>query len=165
LRPITLTSPTASAQLDAGAIDTGISDGAATAPALSSADFAFSIERYDALAGAWVRLNPTEQAFFFDRARCECAEDTSNFTGSIKIAIEPSAAAVQKIQSLLAANPVGSGTARLYAGGKAVNCLFNAAHLIPGHHGSEAAGGKSCVALRWAGEMEMKCRSGRSAPR
>jgi hypothetical protein len=130
---LTFASPTASAQLDAGAIDAGISDGAATAPALSSADFAFSIERYDTLAAAWVRLNPTEQAFFFDRARCECAADTSNFTGSIKIAIEPSAAAVQKIQSLLAANLAGSGSARLYAGGNAVNCLLTSSTVAPAY--------------------------------
>ena len=130
---LTLASPTASAQLDAGAIDAGISDGAATAPALSSADFAFSIERYDALAGTWVRLNPTEQAFFFNRARCECAADTSNFTGSIKIAIEPDAAAVPKIQALLAANLVGSGSARLYAGGNAVNCLLASSTVAPAY--------------------------------
>jgi hypothetical protein len=130
---ITLASPTASAQLDAGAIDTRISDDAATAAALSSTDFAFSIERYDALAGMWVKLNPTEQAFFFDRARCECAEDTSNFTGSIKIAIEPSAAAAQKIQSLLAANLVANGSARLYAGGNAINCLDTSSAVAPAY--------------------------------
>ena len=124
---LTLASPTASAQIDAGAIDAGIPDSAATPAALSRDDFAFSIERWDTLAG-WVSLNPTEQAFFFGRARCECAEDTSNFAGSIRIAIQPSAAAVQKIQALLAANAMGSGTARLYAGGDVVNCLVTKQH-------------------------------------
>jgi len=130
---LTLASPTASAQPDGGAVDTGISDSAATAPALSSTDFTFSIERYDALAGMWVKLSPTDQAFFFDRARCECAGDTSNFAGAIKIAIEPSAAAVQKIQSLLAANLVASGSARLYAGGNAVNCLVTSSTVAPSY--------------------------------
>ena len=124
---LTLVSSPSSAQFGAGGIDGGISD----APALSSADFVFSFERYDALAGAWVALNPTEQAFFFDRARCECAEDTSNFTGSIKIAIEPSAAVAQKIQSLLTANLASSGSARLYAGGNAVNCLDPSSTTTP----------------------------------
>ena len=121
---ITLASSTASAQLDAGAIDTGISDAAATAPALSATDFAFFIERYDAATATWVTLTPTEQTFFFDRARCECAGDSSNFTGSVRIAIQPSAVAAEKIRALLTANALGTGTARLYAGSNIVNCLL-----------------------------------------
>ena len=109
---VTLISPTVSAQLDAGA-----------APAaLSSSDFTLSLERFDQTSGAWVKLNPNEQAYFFDRARCECAGDATNYTGSFRVAIEPAAAAVPKLQTLLAANPAG-GSARLYAGGNAVNCL------------------------------------------
>jgi hypothetical protein len=112
-------------------LDSGVPDGAVAPPALSSTDFAFSVERYDPLAGAWVELAPTEQAFFFDRARCECAEDTRNFAGSIRIAIEPSATAAQKIQALLAANQGGTGSARLYAGGNVVNCLVPSSATTP----------------------------------
>jgi hypothetical protein len=121
---ITLASSTASAQLDAGAIDTGISDAAATAPVLSATDFTFFIERYDTPTATWVTLNLTEQTFFFDRARCECAGDSSTLTGSVRIAIQPSAVAAEKIRALLTANGLSTGTARLYAGSDIVNCLL-----------------------------------------
>ncbi len=121
---ITLASRVASAQVDAGAVDGGTPDGAAATPALSSTDFTLSIEHYDPLQGSWIPLTPADQTFFFDRARCECGQDTNNFTGSVKIAIAASATAVQKIQVLLAANLMASGDARLYAGGSAVNCLI-----------------------------------------
>jgi hypothetical protein len=120
---ITFSAASASAQADAGAMDGGGTDDAATASALAATDFTFFVERFDILTNTWVVLSPTEQAYFFDRARCECVGDTRSFTGWVKIAIQPSAAAVSKIQSLLAANQLGSGTARLYAGSSLVNCL------------------------------------------
>jgi hypothetical protein len=123
---ITVASPKASAQVGTGAIDGGSSS---AVPALSADDFTLVIERYDVAQSAWVALTPAEQAHFFGRARCECAADTSAFAGMIKIAIVPSPAASSKIQALLAANGLGSGSARLYAGSNVLNCLAPGAAL------------------------------------
>ena len=99
--------PIASAQVDAG--DTNDA-GTAVAPLLPS-DFAIYIEGYEPRQKAWLRLNATEQRFFFNRARCQCAGDTSNYTGFFKVAIVPTPQAPAKIQALLAANGAGTGIA------------------------------------------------------
>ena len=114
---VTLVSPTTHAQ---------------TSAALAPSDFSFYTERYDAAQKIWVQMNATEQQCFFDRARCECAGDSNNYTGSFKIAIVPSQLAATKIQMLLSANLVNTGgSARLYAGSTGVNCL-DTGSAVPG---------------------------------
>jgi hypothetical protein len=90
---------------------------------LERSDFNFSFEGFDPSRKTWVQINPTQLQYYFNRARCECAGDSINFAGSVKIVIEPAPSAFAKIQSLLAANMAGVGEARLYAGSSAYNCL------------------------------------------
>jgi hypothetical protein len=97
---------------------------------LAASDFTVYLESYDPGSKQWGQMNATTQQFFFNRARCECDADKTNFKGSFKVALQPGANTVTKIQNLLAANLVTSGSARLYAGGTAINCLDVAS--VPG---------------------------------
>lgn len=159
---LTVAARPASAQIDAGVIDGGDGDVAVTPPALSTDDLALSLLRYDVGQAGWVKLAPTEQAYFFNRARCECAADTAAFAGSFKIAIEASPTGADKIRSLLRASAMGSGRAALYAGTNAVNCLVPSAMagpapayclnlLDPSNHGASVAGGLAAIVAvrRW----------------
>jgi hypothetical protein len=92
-------------------------------PVLSSSDFAFYFESYDPSQKAWVQMNATQQQHFFNRARCECAGDITNYSGYVRIVIQPASGTPQKIQALLTANLVSLGTGRLFAGGSGINCL------------------------------------------
>jgi len=70
-------------------------------------------------------MNPAQQRYFFNRARCECDGDVANYSGYVKIVIQPSATTPQTIQALLAANLVGgTGVGRLYASRDGVDCLI-----------------------------------------
>jgi hypothetical protein len=101
--------------------DTGT--GSTTGTPLSASDLPLYVESYDKDQKAWVQMNATTQQFFFNRARCECAADETDWTGSFKVAVLPSTTAANKIQSLLATNLVSTGSARLYAGNNGANCL------------------------------------------
>jgi MYXO-CTERM domain-containing protein len=90
---------------------------------LSTSDFTFYLELYDSSQKVWAPMNATQQQYFFNRARCECVGDASNYSGHVKIAIQPASGTAQKIQTLLAANDVSMGAGRLYAGSNAINCL------------------------------------------
>jgi len=94
-----------------------------TVGSLNKSDFTFYLQKYDKGQKAWIQMNTTEQTYFFNRARCECDGDLEDYSGYFRIAIQPSATAGDKIRLLLTQNPVGAGTARLYAGGSVVNCL------------------------------------------
>jgi hypothetical protein len=96
---------------------------------LSTSDFAFYFESYDPAQEAWVRMNPTQQQYFFNRARCECNGDATNFSGYVKLAIVPSTGTPQKIQTLLQDNLVSTGAGRLYAGMDGVDCLVPTAYV------------------------------------
>jgi hypothetical protein len=94
--------------------------------ALSQSDFTFYTEYYDPSQGIWVQMNDTQKAYFFNRARCECAGDQgdgSNWSGYFKIAVQPAATTPQKIQTLLTANRLPQGDAKFYAGANEINCL------------------------------------------
>ena len=93
------------------------------ATALSSSDFTMYLEYYDTGQGDWVQMNDTQRTYFFDRARCECDGDTTNYTGYFKVAIRTAATTSQTIKNLLTANFVTGGSARLYATSSSYNCL------------------------------------------
>jgi hypothetical protein len=112
----TLVSPDVSAQTGSGG--TG-----GSAAALTKSDFTFYLQYYDPGQKSWIVMNQTQQTYFLNRARCECDGDTTNYTGYFRIAIEPASSVADKIRNLLNQNLVGSGSARLYAGGNVVNCL------------------------------------------
>jgi hypothetical protein len=98
-------------------------------PVLSSSDFAFYFESYDPGQNAWVQMSATQQQYFFNRARCECDGDVTNYSGYVKIVIQPTSGTPQKIQALLAANSVSFGIGRLYAGSNGINCLDSGAYI------------------------------------
>ena len=112
----------ASAQTDAGG-NTG-------ATALATTDFNIFLESYNSGQKAWVQMNATQQAYFFNRARCECDGDTTNYTGYVKVAIKTAPGTSQKISALLTANFVSGGSARLYASGSSYNCLAPANYVF-----------------------------------
>jgi hypothetical protein len=95
--------------------------GTAGAAALTKSDFNIYLQKYDK---GWIQMNTTEQTYFFNRARCECDGDQTDWSGYFRIAIQPGVATGTKIKNLLNLSLTGSGSARLYAGaGTAVNCL------------------------------------------
>jgi hypothetical protein len=122
---------------------TGGSTGAA---ALSTSDFTFFLEHYDPGQKQWTQMNSTQQQFFFNRVRCECDGDTTNWSGYFKIAIQPGSNTSSKVAALLAQNLLSLGSARLYAGGNVVNCLDPTNVLAPSfclnliEPGNQAAG-------------------------
>ena len=93
------------------------------APLSWSTDFTYYLQYYDAGQKQWLQMNPTQQTYYFNRARCECDADQTNDTGSFRVAIQPGPNTGNKVQALLNQNLVGSGTVRLYAGSNIVNCL------------------------------------------
>jgi hypothetical protein len=111
-----------------GTIGTG-TGGTTGAAALSATDFTTYFESYDPGQKAWVQMNPTQQPYFFNRARCECDGDVINYSGYVKIVIQPASGTPQKIQALLMANSVSLGTGRLYAGSNVINCLDSGAYV------------------------------------
>jgi hypothetical protein len=96
---------------------------AQSATPLAASDFTYHLQYYDLSQQTWVQMTPTEQAYFFNRARCECASDTTNFTGYFRVAIVPAANTAGKVRTLLDMNLAGAGTARLYAGSNRVCAL------------------------------------------
>jgi MYXO-CTERM domain-containing protein len=90
---------------------------------LSASDFSFYLESFDPGRKQWVQMTPTQQSYFFNRARCECAGEVSNYSGHVRIVIQPAANTPQKITTLLSMNGVPMGDGRLYAGSNGVNCL------------------------------------------
>jgi hypothetical protein len=103
-----------------GTIATGGTTGASL---LVKSDFTYNLESYDQNQKAWVQMNSTLQQYFFNRARCECDGDTTNYTGYFRIVIQPASATPAKIQAALTANQVSLGHGRLYAGNGIANCL------------------------------------------
>jgi hypothetical protein len=101
----------------------------ASAQTLTAADFAYHLQRYDVAQQSWLQMNATEQAYFFNRARCECAGDTTSFSGYFRIAIQPGPVTGDKIKALLGQNVGGNGVARLYAGTNVVSCLSPASSV------------------------------------
>jgi hypothetical protein len=105
-----------------------------TVSGLAAADFTFNTEYYDTGSHSWVQMNTTQKSYFFNRARCECADpkvvadpdyekNGGNYAGYFKIAIQPATNTSQKISTLLATNGVPLGDGRLYAGSNGVDCL------------------------------------------
>ena len=90
---------------------------------LSSSDFSLFIESYDPGRKTWVQLSAVQEKYFFNRARCECVGDVTNYSGFVKVAIKPAPQTPQKIAALLAANAAATGVGRLYVGGSDYNCL------------------------------------------
>jgi hypothetical protein len=125
---------------------------------LTKSDFNFYLESYDPGQKLWRQMSETEQAYFFNRARCECNGDTTNFSGYFRIAIEPAATTAAKIRALLDLNLVSNGSARFYAGGNVVNCLVSSAAIAgsyasycvnlldPGDPSAEVPGGMAAIA-------------------
>jgi len=101
----------------------GGTGGTTGAAALSTSDFTFFLQRYDTGQKDWVQMNSTEQQFFFNRARCECDGDTTNWSGYFKIAIQSASTTSTKVAALLTQNLLSSGRAAIFAGGNATNCL------------------------------------------
>jgi hypothetical protein len=89
---------------------------------LSSSDFTIYLEYYDTGQNDWVQMNDTQKTYFFNRARCECDGDTTNYTGYVKVAIKTASTTATTIQNLLSNNHVSTGEAKLYASG-GINCL------------------------------------------
>ena len=123
--------------------------------ALSTSDFTFFLEYYDPGLKQWTQMNSTQQQFFFNRARCECDGDTTNWSGYFKIAIQPGSNTSSKVAALLALNQLSVGSARLYAGGNVVNCLdpnnvlapsFCLNLIEPGNQAAGIDGGITAVA-------------------
>jgi hypothetical protein len=54
-----------------------------TVGSLSTSDFTLSLERYVG-NNTWAQMDATTQKYFFNRARCECAADTKNWSGSFR---------------------------------------------------------------------------------
>jgi hypothetical protein len=94
-----------------------------SAAALSTSDFTFFLESYNKDQKQWVQMNTTEQQFFFNRARCECDGDTTNWSGYFVIAIQSASTTSTKVAALLTQNLLSSGRAAIFAGGNATNCL------------------------------------------
>jgi hypothetical protein len=92
-----------------------------TATALTASDFTFFLEYYD--SGNWVQMNDTQKKYFFNRARCECYKDTTDYTGYFKIVIQPGTNTAAKIQQALTTNGVPFGVGKLYASSNSINCL------------------------------------------
>ena len=108
-----------------GTVVSGAGGVTGSASPLTASDFTYYLEQTKD-GKNWVQLNTTDQQYFLNRARCECATDTTNFTGSFKFVIVPAATTSQKITTLLANNPIaGVGEGRIYAGGGGQNCLDN----------------------------------------
>jgi len=104
-----------------GVVGTGAGGVTGASGALAATDFTIKYEYYD--GKNWVQMNDTQQKYFFNRARCECVKDTTNWTGYVKIAILPDTNTGQKIQQLLTASGFAFGVGKLYAGDNNVNCL------------------------------------------
>jgi hypothetical protein len=104
------------------AAQTGGTGGIVTVSALTKADFTIYLQ-YELSKDNWVQMNTTEQSFYFNRARCECIDDQTDYTGYFRIAIQPAQTTADKIRQLLNQNMVGSGVARLYVGSNVANCL------------------------------------------
>jgi len=133
----------------------GTGGATSTATALSTSDFTFFLEKYDTGQKNWVQMNSTEQQFFFNRARCECDGDTTNWSGYFKIAIQTASTTSTKVAALLTQNLVSSGRAAIFAGGNATNCLdpnnvlaaTSCLNLIePGNQAAGIEGGITAVA-------------------
>jgi hypothetical protein len=87
--------------------------------ALAPTDFTIYFEAYD--GQQWVKMNSVQQQYFFNRARCQCDQDTS---AEFKVVIQPAAGTAQKITALLAGGLTGGqGVGRLFAGALGVDCL------------------------------------------
>jgi hypothetical protein len=126
-----------------------------SAAALATSDFTFFLESYDKDQKQWSQMNSTTQQFFFNRARCECDDDTTNWSGYFKIAIQPASTTSTKVAALLTQNLVSSGRAAIFAGGNATNCLdpnqaltaTSCLNLIePGNQAAGIEGGITAVA-------------------
>jgi hypothetical protein len=105
---------------------TGAGGAGGTGP-LTKSDFTFHLESYDPGQKVWIQMTATQQAYFFNRARCECNGETTNYSGYFRIAIQPAATTADKIRTSLGQNLAGDGTARLYAGTNVVDCLLPSA--------------------------------------
>jgi hypothetical protein len=92
-------------------------------PLLTASDFSYHLQSWDPIQRVWATMNPTQQSYYFNRARCECAGDQTSYGGSFRIAIEMAPTTGDKIRNLLNQNGLGTGIARLYAGGNEVSCL------------------------------------------
>ena len=62
-----------------------------SAGVVAASDFTWKFEAYNPDSKKWVQLNDTEATYFFNRARCECVNDETNYTGYVKIALQPAA--------------------------------------------------------------------------
>jgi hypothetical protein len=88
-------------------------------PTLAASDFTIYFEAFD--GKQWVRMNSVQQQYFFNRARCQCDQDTN---AELKVVIQPAAGTAQKITALLAANLAGGqGVGRLFASAYGIDCL------------------------------------------
>jgi hypothetical protein len=96
---------------------------AVTATPLSASDFPIVFESYDSNQKTWVQMNSTQQEYFFNRARCECNGDQTDYTGFVKVAIVPPTTTSSKISALLTAHSFSLGIGKLYAGTSTYNCL------------------------------------------
>ena len=94
-----------------------------TVRALTTSDFAFLLYKWDTGQKNWVQMNTTDQQFFFNRARCECDGDTTDWSGYFVIGIQAASTTSTTVAQLLAQNLLSSGRAAIFAGGNAVNCL------------------------------------------
>jgi hypothetical protein len=125
---------------------------------LDGTDFTIRLESYNPGEQSWVLLDDTQESYFFNRARCECNGDTTNYTGYVRVAIQSAPSTETKVRTNLAAEIVlGAGEARLYVGGSAVNCLAPTTvgisqyciNLIdPSSFDAEIPGGVSAIATR-----------------
>jgi hypothetical protein len=97
--------------------------GTGGATSLSSSDFTMYLEYYDKGQNDWVQMNTTQQTYFFNRARCECDGDTTDWTGYVKVLIKAASTTSQTIRTALSNNNVSGGFARLYATSSSYNCL------------------------------------------
>jgi hypothetical protein len=104
-----------------GTVVSGAGGATGALGALATSDFTIKYEYYD--GKNWVQMNDTQQKYFFNRARCECVADKTNWTGYVKIAILPDTNTGTKIQQLLTASGFAFGVGKLYAGDNNVNCL------------------------------------------
>ena len=116
-----LASSRAHGQGTGGTLVSGTGGVTGASGALAASDFTIKYEYYD--GKQWVQMNDTQQKYFFNRARCECVADSTNWTGYVKIAILPDTNTGQKIQQLLTASGFAFGVGKLYAGNNNVNCL------------------------------------------
>jgi hypothetical protein len=110
-----------------GTIGTGTGGALGT---LAASDFSsMYFERWDGGNGDnWVQLNKTETQYFFNRARCECANSKK---ADVKVRIVPAANTPTKIRQIIQGSVTSRDDARFYASSTVTTCLdVNSVSLV-----------------------------------